>query len=91
MNNILVYQRANERALPEPGTLPIADFTPHLPTQQSTAHQHYEGGHVDFVSHLVIADSRIMCDNDPSAGSPTETLLRLHLPLNDKVQTSSHN
>ena len=26
--------------------------------------------------------------NDPSAGSPTETLLRLLLPLNDKVQTS---
>ncbi|KAH0447646.1 hypothetical protein IEQ34_023518 [Dendrobium chrysotoxum] len=24
-------------------------------------------------------------DNDPSAGSPTETLLRLLLPLNDKV------
>ena len=23
--------------------------------------------------------------NDPSAGSPTETLLRLHLPLNDEV------
>ena len=31
------------------------------------------------------------CDNDPSAGSPTETLLRLHLPLNDKVRTSSHS
>ena|SRR5210317_765941 len=31
------------------------------------------------------------CDNDPSAGSPTETLLRLHLPLNDKVQTSSRS
>ena len=30
------------------------------------------------------------CGNDPSAGSPTETLLRLHLPLNDKVWTSSH-
>lgn len=29
------------------------------------------------------------CGNDPSAGSPTETLLRLHLPLIDKVQTSS--
>ena len=29
------------------------------------------------------------CGNDPSAGSPTETLLRLHLPLNDKVRTSS--
>ena len=29
------------------------------------------------------------CGNDPSAGSPTETLLRLHLPLSDKVWTSS--
>ena len=28
-----------------------------------------------------VDDSR----NDPSAGSPTETLLRLLLPLNDKV------
>ena len=27
----------------------------------------------------------IWCGNDPSAGSPTETLLRLHLPLNDEV------
>ena len=27
--------------------------------------------------------------NDPSAGSPTETLLRLHLPLNDKVKITS--
>ena len=25
------------------------------------------------------------CGNDPSAGSPTETLLRLHLPLSDKI------
>jgi hypothetical protein len=25
------------------------------------------------------------CENDPSAGSPTETLLRLLLPLNDQV------
>ena len=28
---------------------------------------------------------RLRCGNDPSAGSPTETLLRLHLPLNDEV------
>ncbi|KAK8640799.1 hypothetical protein V6N13_008551 [Hibiscus sabdariffa] len=28
-------------------------------------------------------------DNDPSPGSPTETLLRLLLPLNDKVQWTS--
>ena len=27
--------------------------------------------------------------NDPSAGSPTETLLRLLLPLNDKVWVTS--
>lgn len=27
----------------------------------------------------------IRYDNDPSAGSPTETLLRLLLPLNDQV------
>ena len=31
------------------------------------------------------------CANDPSAGSPTETLLRLLLPLNDKVCVSSPN
>jgi hypothetical protein len=28
---------------------------------------------------------QLRCGNDPSAGSPTETLLRLHLPLNDEV------
>ena len=28
------------------------------------------------------------CGNDPSAGSPTETLLRLHLPLNGKVYST---
>ena len=31
-----------------------------------------------------------MCVNDPSAGSPTETLLRLLLPLSDKVYLTSH-
>ncbi|PHT26280.1 hypothetical protein CQW23_34105 [Capsicum baccatum] len=30
-------------------------------------------------------------NNDPSAGSPTETLLRLLLPLNDKVQWTSRD
>ncbi|PHT26072.1 hypothetical protein CQW23_34314 [Capsicum baccatum] len=30
-------------------------------------------------------------DNDPSAGSPTETLLRLLLPLNDKFQWTSRD
>src|ERR1051325_7361548 len=38
------------------------------------------------------ARTEVRCvDNDPSAGSPTETLLRLLLPLNDKVQWTSHN
>ncbi|CAL8989328.1 unnamed protein product [Prunus brigantina] len=31
----------------------------------------------------------VLFDNDPSAGSPTETLLRLLLPLNDKDQPGS--
>ena len=31
------------------------------------------------------ATTRSKLDNDPSAGSPTETLLRLLLPLNDQV------
>ena len=30
-------------------------------------------------------------DNDPNAGSPTETLLQLLLPLNDKVQWTSRD
>ena len=34
---------------------------------------------------------RMLCGNDPSAGSPTETLLRLHLPLNANVWTISHS
>ena len=29
------------------------------------------------------------CANDPSAGSPTDTLLRLLLPLSDKVYLTS--
>lgn len=32
---------------------------------------------------------RVTTSNDPSAGSPTETLLRLLLPLNDQVRASS--
>ena len=36
---------------------------------------------VDIVSHK----RETKCGNDPSAGSPTETLLRLLLPLNDQV------
>ncbi|EGD80267.1 hypothetical protein PTSG_13267 [Salpingoeca rosetta] len=38
--------------------------------------------HLPFTNH---AFQRFPCWNDPSAGSPTETLLRLLLPLNDQV------
>ena len=37
--------------------------------------------------HLAV--KRRLTDNDPSAGSPTETLLRLLLPLNAQVWESS--
>lgn len=33
----------------------------------------------------------VSCVNDPSAGSPTETLLRLLLPLSDKVYLTSRS
>ena len=33
--------------------------------------------------------SWIVCGNDPSAGSPTETLLRLLLPLDDQICVTS--
>jgi hypothetical protein len=43
---------------------------------------------------LVTLDARCglyNCVNDPSAGSPTETLLRLLLPLSDKVYITSRS
>lgn len=45
---------------------------------------------VDINRHLQSLQSRGLRNvNDPSAGSPTETLLRLLLPLNDQVWSSS--
>ena len=42
---------------------------------------------------LIKPDSKSLdyCVNDPSAGSPTETLLRLLLPLSDKVYITSRS
>ena len=54
--------------------------------------------HQDIAALIQLLDSgefsrgrlpRQSCVNDPSAGSPTETLLRLILPLNDKVYETS--
>ena len=44
------------------------------------------GGTKPFSVHIgVLIESFFGFGNDPSAGSPTETLLRLLLPLNDQV------
>ena len=48
-----------------------------------------------IVSQRILSASQcreLISANDPSAGSPTETLLRLLLPLSDKVhETFQHN
>ena len=41
------------------------------------------------IRHNILLIDELSVDNDPSAGSPTETLLRLLLPLNDKVWETS--
>ena len=43
-----------------------------------------------FLLSLSVSQYWIFRVNDPSAGSPTETLLRLLLPLSDKVYKTSH-
>ena len=44
---------------------------------------------VPRVYQFHLAVKRRLTDNDPSAGSPTETLLRLLLPLNNQVCSRS--
>lgn len=44
-----------------------------------------------FVTRSPVVFPKRDNSNDPSAGSPTETLLRLLLPLNDKVQWTSRD
>ncbi|KZV46564.1 hypothetical protein F511_42179 [Dorcoceras hygrometricum] len=44
---------------------------------------------VEMLLHTQVTRVARGYDNVPSAGSPTETLLRLLLPLNDKVQWTS--
>ena len=41
-------------------------------------------------TNIIVRMDFLMYVNDPSAGSPTETLLRLLLPLSDKVYLTSH-
>ncbi|KAK4715888.1 hypothetical protein R3W88_014226 [Solanum pinnatisectum] len=57
---------------------------------------HFVTFFIDARAEISGAESRLCLksstrfDNDPSACSPTETLLPLLLPLNDKVQYTSH-
>ena len=69
------------------------------PAQQNDPRTHFKHrGRRLLVARLLLCLKRVrgsFCcagfDNDPSAGSPTETLLRLLLPLNDKVQWTSRD
>ena len=56
------------------------------PTARESMHEGTSRGHPHTDTHRIIHMGLIgTCANDPSAGSPTETLLRLLLPLSDKV------
>lgn len=58
--------------------------------KNSLIHTKLQHSQLTQVSSLSLASPTIKTlSNDPSAGSPTETLLRLHLPLNDKIYTTS--
>ncbi|KAF3620135.1 putative cucumisin-like [Capsicum annuum] len=58
---------------------------------------HFAMFFIDARAEIYVAESHFFYrrstgfDNDPSADSPTETLLRLLLHLNDKVQWTSRN
>ena len=60
--------------------------------KNSLIHTKLQHSQLTQVSSLSLASPTIKTlSNDPSAGSPTETLLRLHLPLNGKIYTTSLN
>jgi hypothetical protein len=44
----------------------------------------------EVLFEIPFAEASVVIDNDPSAGSPTETLLRLLLPLSATVWSSFH-
>jgi hypothetical protein len=52
--------------------------------EMTTNIEKFEPGVHNYLTRPATAQP-ISFNNDPSAGSPTETLLRLLLPLNDQV------
>jgi hypothetical protein len=80
-------------ALAEARTEVIIFLTSHPPVSGENAMDLACTTHNNILANCLVTGGEILdrCGNDPSAGSPTETLLRLHLPLDDKVQTSSRD
>ena len=65
--------------------------TESMPTQRAQVDLNRRGGSARYtIQRWTVSNiPPIAFDNDPSAGSPTETLLRLLLPLNDQVWSAS--
>ena len=78
-------------------TAPVVVFRAGRPTLRGLGWGGADGPPTTFAPDLSMGQhvrGSLCCagiDNDPSAGSPTETLLRLLLPLNDKVQWTSRD
>lgn len=73
----------------------VGSFTPRPPLREEKVIEDF-GRATDSAATGKLDNACAVCfgqghDNDPSAGSPTETLLRLLLPLNDKVQWTSRD
>ena len=45
----------------------------------------------EVIIEILIAEAKVLSDNDPSAGAPTKTLLRILLPLSATAQSSFHH
>ena len=72
----------------EPTTAVNLFIGPRKPASVAAEHQgHIEGARTHAACWHIW--QHLATSNDPSAGSPTETLLRLLLPLNDQVWSSS--
>jgi hypothetical protein len=78
----VVWLHSNDKAMflpfPKKGECQIV-------TQNHTMSRSIQLDRQRFVETVHIWFITWIRDNDPSAGSPTETLLRLLLPLNDQV------
>ena len=76
-----LLRRSNKSSAGIPGSHGSRSLTP------SSDHRSAENPRTDEGSQGVVHGESVEthCVNDPSAGSPTETLLRLLLPLSDKV------